>query len=114
MVFRLEFFVPPMLLLKVRVDFLPMFQNEGEPAVHLASEPIEAYAAEDLFSRRAVENFIHEYVEADAGAVANAKRDLEIAQECFSLDEEAWQRTNPPQGAQGRPSQAERHLLGQL
>ena len=25
-----------------------------------------------------------------AGAVANAKRDLEIAQEWFSLDEEAW------------------------
>jgi CopG family transcriptional regulator/antitoxin EndoAI len=30
-----------------------------------------------------------------AGAVANAKRDLEIAQEWFSLDEEAWQRTKP-------------------
>jgi len=31
----------------------------------------------------------------EAGAVANAKRDLEIAQEWFSLDEEAWQRTKP-------------------
>ena len=30
-----------------------------------------------------------------AGALANAKRDLEIAQEWFSLDEEAWQRTKP-------------------
>ncbi|MBI3682325.1 MAG: hypothetical protein HY235_18250 [Acidobacteria bacterium] len=30
-----------------------------------------------------------------AGALANAKRDLEIAQEWFSLDEEAWQRTRP-------------------
>ncbi len=28
-----------------------------------------------------------------AGALANAKRDLEIAQEWFCLDEEAWQRT---------------------
>jgi len=28
-----------------------------------------------------------------AGALANAKRDLEIAQEWFSLDEEAWRRT---------------------
>ncbi len=28
-----------------------------------------------------------------AGALANAKRDLEIAQEWFSVDEEAWQRT---------------------
>ena len=30
-----------------------------------------------------------------AGAQANAKRDLEIAQEWFSLDEESWQRTKP-------------------
>jgi len=30
-----------------------------------------------------------------AGALANAKRDLEIAQEWFSLDEEAWRRTKP-------------------
>ncbi|MCC6861901.1 MAG: hypothetical protein IT158_25240 [Bryobacterales bacterium] len=30
-----------------------------------------------------------------AGALANAQRDLEIAQEWFSLDEEAWQRTKP-------------------
>jgi CopG family transcriptional regulator/antitoxin EndoAI len=30
-----------------------------------------------------------------AGALANANRDLEIAQEWFSLDEEAWQRTKP-------------------
>jgi len=30
-----------------------------------------------------------------AGALANAKRDLEIAQEWFSLDEEAWPRTRP-------------------
>lgn len=30
-----------------------------------------------------------------AGALANAKRDLEIVQEWFSLDEEAWQRTKP-------------------
>ncbi len=30
-----------------------------------------------------------------AGALANAKRDLEIAQEWFSLDEEAWQRAKP-------------------
>jgi len=30
-----------------------------------------------------------------AGALANARRDLEIAQEWFSLDEEAWQRTKP-------------------
>ncbi|MGD0200807.1 MAG: hypothetical protein ABSD27_08665 [Bryobacteraceae bacterium] len=30
-----------------------------------------------------------------AGALANASRDLEIAQEWFSLDEEAWQRTKP-------------------
>jgi CopG family transcriptional regulator/antitoxin EndoAI len=30
-----------------------------------------------------------------AGALANAMRDLEIAQEWFSLDEEAWQRTKP-------------------
>jgi CopG family transcriptional regulator/antitoxin EndoAI len=29
------------------------------------------------------------------GALANAQRDLEIAQEWFSLDEEAWQRTSP-------------------
>jgi len=29
------------------------------------------------------------------GALANAKRDLEIAQEWFSLDEEAWRRTKP-------------------
>ena len=29
-----------------------------------------------------------------AGALANAKRDLEIAQEWFSLDEEAWHRTS--------------------
>ncbi len=32
-----------------------------------------------------------------AGALANAKRDLEIAQEWFSLDEEVWQRTKPAQ-----------------
>jgi CopG family transcriptional regulator/antitoxin EndoAI len=30
-----------------------------------------------------------------AGAVANARRDLEIAQEWFSLEEEAWRRTRP-------------------
>jgi len=30
-----------------------------------------------------------------AGALANAKRDLEITQEWFSLGEEAWQRTKP-------------------
>lgn len=30
-----------------------------------------------------------------AGALANAQRDLEIAQEWFSLDEETWQRTKP-------------------
>ena len=30
-----------------------------------------------------------------AGALANAKRDLEIAQEWFSLDEETWHRTAP-------------------
>jgi CopG family transcriptional regulator/antitoxin EndoAI len=30
-----------------------------------------------------------------AGALANARRDLEIAQEWFPLDEEAWQRTKP-------------------
>ncbi len=29
------------------------------------------------------------------GAIANAQRDLEIAQEWFSVDEEAWQRTKP-------------------
>jgi CopG family transcriptional regulator/antitoxin EndoAI len=29
------------------------------------------------------------------GALANAQRDLEIAQEWFPLDEEAWQRTTP-------------------
>jgi CopG family transcriptional regulator/antitoxin EndoAI len=29
------------------------------------------------------------------GAVANAQRDLEIAQEWFPLDEEAWRRTTP-------------------
>ena len=29
------------------------------------------------------------------GAIANAQRDLAIAQEWFSLDEEAWQRTTP-------------------
>jgi CopG family transcriptional regulator / antitoxin EndoAI len=29
------------------------------------------------------------------GAVANAQRDLEIAQEWFSLDEEAWQSKRP-------------------
>ena len=34
-----------------------------------------------------------------AGALANAKRDLEIAQEWFSLDEEAWQRTKPAKRA---------------
>ncbi len=28
-----------------------------------------------------------------AGALANAKRDLEIAREWFPLDEETWQRT---------------------
>jgi len=32
-----------------------------------------------------------------AGALANARRDLEIAQEWFSLDEEAWRRTKPAQ-----------------
>lgn len=32
-----------------------------------------------------------------AGALANAKRDLEIAQEWFFLDEEAWQRAKPAQ-----------------
>ncbi|MBL8290355.1 MAG: hypothetical protein JNN08_00890 [Bryobacterales bacterium] len=31
-----------------------------------------------------------------AGAQANARRDLEIAQEWFSLDEEAWQPTPAP------------------
>jgi len=30
-----------------------------------------------------------------AGALANARRDLEIAQEWFSLDEEAWRRAKP-------------------
>lgn len=30
-----------------------------------------------------------------AGALANATRDLEIAQEWYALDEEAWQRTKP-------------------
>jgi CopG family transcriptional regulator/antitoxin EndoAI len=30
-----------------------------------------------------------------AGALADAKRDLEIAQEWFSLDEEAWRRAKP-------------------
>jgi CopG family transcriptional regulator/antitoxin EndoAI len=30
-----------------------------------------------------------------AGALANARRDLEIAQEWFSLDEEGWQRAKP-------------------
>jgi hypothetical protein len=29
------------------------------------------------------------------GALANAQRDLEIAQEWFPLEEEAWQRTTP-------------------
>ena len=29
------------------------------------------------------------------GALAHARRDLEIAQEWFPLDEEAWQRTTP-------------------
>jgi CopG family transcriptional regulator/antitoxin EndoAI len=29
------------------------------------------------------------------GALAHAQRDLEIAQEWFSLDEEAWQHTRP-------------------
>jgi CopG family transcriptional regulator/antitoxin EndoAI len=29
------------------------------------------------------------------GALVNAQRDLEIAKEWFSLDEEAWQRTSP-------------------
>jgi CopG family transcriptional regulator / antitoxin EndoAI len=29
------------------------------------------------------------------GAVANAQRDLEITQEWFSLDEEAWQQRKP-------------------
>jgi CopG family transcriptional regulator/antitoxin EndoAI len=29
------------------------------------------------------------------GALANAQRDLEIAQQWFRLDEEAWQRTAP-------------------
>lgn len=29
------------------------------------------------------------------GALANSRRDLEIAQEWFSVDEEAWQRTKP-------------------
>ena len=29
------------------------------------------------------------------GALAHAQRDLEIAQEWFSLDEEVWQRTRP-------------------
>jgi CopG family transcriptional regulator/antitoxin EndoAI len=28
------------------------------------------------------------------GALANAQRDLEIAQEWFAVDEEAWRRTN--------------------
>ncbi len=31
------------------------------------------------------------------GAQANALRDLEMAQDWFSLDEEAWQRTKPAQ-----------------
>ena len=30
------------------------------------------------------------------GALANSKRDLEIAQEWFPLEEEVWQPTNPP------------------
>jgi hypothetical protein len=29
------------------------------------------------------------------GALANARRDLEIAQDWFPLDEEAWHRTTP-------------------
>ncbi len=29
------------------------------------------------------------------GALANASRDLELAREWFSLDEEAWQETKP-------------------
>lgn len=29
------------------------------------------------------------------GSMANAQRDLEMAQEWFSLDEEAWQRSAP-------------------
>lgn len=29
------------------------------------------------------------------GAVANARRDLELAQEWFSLDEETWQQPKP-------------------
>lgn len=33
------------------------------------------------------------------GALANAQRDLEIAQQWFSLDEEAWQRTRPGKSA---------------
>ena len=34
-----------------------------------------------------------------AGALATAKRDLEIAQEWFPVDEEAWQRTKPAKRA---------------
>jgi hypothetical protein len=31
-----------------------------------------------------------------AGALANAKRDMAIAEECFPLEEEAWQRQQKP------------------
>ena len=48
------------------------------------------------------------------GAQANAKRDLEIAQEWFSVDEEAWQPRNRPKSAKGSLPSPGRNLPGQF
>ena len=45
----------------------------------------------DYVTRRAKSNLA---TQLKRGALANAQRDLEIAQEWFSVDEEAWRPTN--------------------
>jgi len=45
----------------------------------------------DYVTRRAKRNLA---TQLKRGALANAQRDLEIAREWFSVDEEAWRRTN--------------------
>jgi CopG family transcriptional regulator / antitoxin EndoAI len=45
----------------------------------------------DYVTRRAKSNLAGQI---KRGALANAQRDLEIAQEWFSVDEEAWRRAN--------------------
>jgi hypothetical protein len=45
----------------------------------------------NIVTRRAKSNLA---TQIKRGALANAQRDLEIAQEWFSVDEEAWRRMN--------------------